>query len=189
MRTTTTKVKQTSLPHLSTTSQQPKSSSETAMQPTPAILSRLTSRRQLQALTLPPQPLILPPQQTEGLLERSISFRLKHQQKLPNQKQVMEFVCTNKESLLPFPNRASKEVESCVNLDVSTIFGKLLGVLSFDLLSRCECPKPDVPCIRGILCPRIADLRAVYENKTKTLRLYSQTVGVFDLRRPTSIQI
>lgn len=48
----------------------------------------------------------------------------------------------------------------------------------------CECPKPDVPCIRGILCPRVGDLRAIYENKTKTLRLYSQTIA--DLLRHDS---
>lgn len=34
-----------------------------------------------------------------------------------------------------------------------------------------------MPCIRGILCPRVTDLRAIYENRTKTLRLYSQTIA------------
>ncbi|KAI6230018.1 hypothetical protein M3Y99_01110200 [Aphelenchoides fujianensis] len=42
---------------------------------------------------------------------------------------------------------------------------------------RCECPKHDVPCIRGVFCPSVGDLRAVYENKTRTLRLYSATIA------------
>ncbi|KAI6237878.1 hypothetical protein M3Y95_00311000 [Aphelenchoides besseyi] len=42
---------------------------------------------------------------------------------------------------------------------------------------RCECPKSNVPCIRGVYCPSVHDLRAIYHNQSKTLRLYSSTIA------------
>ena len=43
--------------------------------------------------------------------------------------------------------------------------------------SRCDCPKSEKSCIRGINCPFVKDLRAVYDNQTKTLKLYSNQIA------------
>ena len=42
---------------------------------------------------------------------------------------------------------------------------------------RCDCPKSEKSCIRGIHCPFVKDLRAVYDNQTKTLKLYSNQIA------------
>ena len=42
---------------------------------------------------------------------------------------------------------------------------------------RCDCPKSEKSCIRGIHCPFVKDLRAIYENSTKTLKLFSKQIS------------
>uniref|UniRef100_A0AC34R6E1 Fibronectin type-III domain-containing protein n=1 Tax=Panagrolaimus sp. JU765 TaxID=591449 RepID=A0AC34R6E1_9BILA len=42
---------------------------------------------------------------------------------------------------------------------------------------RCDCPKSEKSCIRGINCPFVKDLRAVYENQTRTLKLFSRQIS------------
>uniref|UniRef100_A0A7E4ZZ57 Fibronectin type-III domain-containing protein n=1 Tax=Panagrellus redivivus TaxID=6233 RepID=A0A7E4ZZ57_PANRE len=43
--------------------------------------------------------------------------------------------------------------------------------------SRCDCPKTEKSCIRGIHCPLVKDLRAVYDNATLSLKLYSKQIA------------
>uniref|UniRef100_A0A914QJR8 Fibronectin type-III domain-containing protein n=1 Tax=Panagrolaimus davidi TaxID=227884 RepID=A0A914QJR8_9BILA len=42
---------------------------------------------------------------------------------------------------------------------------------------RCDCPKSEKSCIRGIHCPFVRDLRAIYENSNKTLKLFSKQIS------------
>ncbi|KAI1728093.1 hypothetical protein DdX_00247 [Ditylenchus destructor] len=49
--------------------------------------------------------------------------------------------------------------------------------------TRCECPKMESQCIRGIHCPQIKDLRAVYDHVSHQLKLYSKEIASLLMKR------
>lgn len=61
----------------------------------------------------------------------------------------------------------------CVD-EVKYVFSKSASQTN---LLRCNCPNDELTCIRGIMCPIVNDLRAVYENSSRTLKLYSTEIA------------
>ncbi|CAD5223310.1 unnamed protein product [Bursaphelenchus okinawaensis] len=46
-----------------------------------------------------------------------------------------------------------------------------------DLRCNCEPSDSSLPCIRGLLCPKVNDLQVVYDKKLRSLKMFSKTVA------------